>query len=186
MWNFARKLGHVALALTLVCSLACHLTGNGFWYSLAITFLTAAYHIYMRTWVGLGVNARMHNQARYRSRWFAVSPREERLYRRLGVHRWKNRVPTQDPESFNIHTHSWEQLAMTTCQSEVVHELNLVLSFLPVLAAPWVGGLAAFLCTSVLAALLEASFIMIQRYNRARLVRLVDRQLRRAGSGKKG
>lgn len=178
MWDAFRKLDRVTMGLALGCGLLYLLTGRGLWFALAVTFVTISYHIYMRIWVGLGVNAIMHNRADYRSWWFRVSKGEERLYRRLKIHSWKNRLPTQDPESFNPKTHSWDQLAQTTCQSEVVHELNLVLSFVPVLAAHWVGGFPAFIITSVLAALIESVFVMLQRYNRARMVRLIDWQTR--------
>ena len=179
VWDLARELGHLTLLLAISSGLGWGLTHWKLLFSLMVTFAAVTYHIYMRTWVGLGVNAVMHNRAEYRSGWFRVSKGEERLYRLLGVNRWKNRVPTNAPENFDPRLHSWEEIAQTTCQSEVVHEWNLVLSFLPLAAAPLVGGFWAFLITGLLAAAAESLFIMIQRYNRARITRLIDRRNRK-------
>ena len=176
MWKFFHKLAAVAVGLTLLLYLTWAATGLPLFLTLFITAVTATYHLGMRMLSGNLWNARLHNHADYRSPWFRVTPREERLYRRMNVRAWKNKLPTWDPESFNPKTHSWDQLAQTTCQSELVHETNVVLSFLPLAAARWVGGLPAFLATSLLAAAADALFVVMQRYNRARIVRLIDRQ----------
>lgn len=181
MWEMAVRLGYVLLGLTALCGLGCILLEKRVLFALAVTFATIAYHIFMRSWVGNACWHRMHNQANYRNFWFRVSPGEERLYRRLKVNRWKNKLPTNDPATFDPKLHNWDEIAQTTCQAEVVHELNLVLSFVPVLAAKYVGGLWAFVLTSTAAAMVEAVFVMMQRYNRGRITRLVDRQRRRAG-----
>lgn len=58
-----------------------------------------------------------------------------------------------------------------TCQSETVHEVNMLLSFVPLLFSIWFGSLDVFLITSCGAAL----FVIMQRYNRPRLMRLMRR-----------
>ena len=176
MWKFFHWLAGITVTLTLGLWLLFLRTRRAVLLTLAVTATTITYHIGIRMLSGNLWNARLHNHANYRSAWFRVTPREERLYRRLNVRRWKNKMPTWDPESFNCKTHTWDQLAQTTCQSELVHETNVVMSFLPLAFVPWAGGLAAFLATSLLAAAADSLFVIMQRYNRSRIVHLLDRQ----------
>ena len=60
--------------------------------------------------------------------------------------------------------------------AEVDHELMLLLSYLPVLLVISFGDPAAFVISSVAASLVEVPFIVLQRYNRARLVNVLRRQ----------
>ncbi len=181
MWIIAVRVGYVLLALTALCGLGCALWGAESLLTLAVLSATLAYHIFMRSWVGNGCYRVMHNHADYRKRWFCVSPGEERLYRRLRVNRWKNKLPTNDPTTFDPKRRSWDEIAQTTCQSEVVHELNLVLSAVPILAAVRLRLCWAVALISLAAGAADGVFVIIQRYNRARIVRLVDRQRRKAG-----
>lgn len=176
MWKMVKKLVRVCVVVTAVLFLLYAWFGGTLYFTLAVASATSTYHIAMRRWVGNFWNAVLHNHADYRRRWFRVSQREEHLYQTLQVRRWKNKMPTNDPDSFNPKTHSWEELAQTMCQSELVHETSVVLSFLPLALVPWIGGFPAFLITSLLAAAVDTLFVMMQRYNRGRIVHLLDRQ----------
>ena len=176
MWKMVKKLVRVCTAVTIVLFLLYAWFGGVFWFTLAVACATGTYHIVMRRWVGNFWNAMLHNHADYRRRWFRVSQREERLYQTLNVRRWKNKMPTNDPDSFNPKTHSWEEVAQTMCQSELVHETSVILSFLPLLAAHWIGGFPAFFITSTMAAAIDTLFVMMQRYNRSRIIHLLDHQ----------
>ena len=68
------------------------------------------------------------------------------------------------------------------CQAELVHETNILMSVLPLLAARWVGAFPAFLVTSVLGALFDLLLAVIQRYNRPRILRLAARQAQKGGA----
>ena len=61
------------------------------------------------------------------------------------------------------------------CQAECVHETNIVLSFLPIFAVHWFGAAPVFIATSVCAAMIDLAFVIIQRYNRPRIVSLMQR-----------
>lgn len=176
MWKMVKKLVRVCVAVTAVLFLLYIQFGGTFWFTLAVASATGTYHIVMRRWVGNFWNAVLHNHADYQRRWFRVSRREMRLYQKLNVRRWKNKMPTNDPDSFNPKTHSWDELAQTTCQSELVHETSVVLSFAPLLVVPWTGGFPAFLISSILAAAVDTLFVMMQRYNRGRIVHLLEHQ----------
>ena len=84
-------------------------------------------------------------------------------------------MATYDPSCFDNRIHSWDEIAQAMCQAEVVHEVNVVLSFVPILAAIPFGALWVFVITSVLAACYDGMFVVMQRYNRPRVIRLVKK-----------
>lgn len=86
-------------------------------------------------------------------------------------------MPTFDMAAFDPCIHSWDEIAQAMCQSELVHETNVIFSFLPLLAAIWAGSLPVFLITSVLSACYDLLFVIMQRYNRPRIIRLIQRQV---------
>ena len=84
-------------------------------------------------------------------------------------------MPTFSPEEFLLQNRSAEELIQVTCQSEIVHEVNVLLSFVPLLFSIWFGSMGVFLITSCAAALFDSLFVIMQRYNRPRLMRLMRR-----------
>lgn len=150
--------------------------GNRVFFSLAITCGTAFYHFAVRLAVGLGVDARYHNHMDYTKPWFREKAFEPKLYRKMRVKQWKKRLPTFTPQEFDLKSRSVEEIVQATCQSEVVHEVNMPLSFLPVAASVWFGSPGVFLLTSCAAFLFDGVFVVMQRYNRPRLLRLLKKQ----------
>ena len=59
------------------------------------------------------------------------------------------------------------------CQAELGHETIVVLSFVPIVAGHWLGGYLAFIITSILAAMFDMMFVIMQRYNRQRILKLI-------------
>ena len=157
----------------LVSAWTYRLTGNGVLFSLAVTFGTAFYHFAVRLAVGLGIDARYHNRMDYTKKWFREKPFEPKLYEKMRVKRWKKHLPTFTPREFDLKSRSLEEVAQATCQAEVVHEVNMPLSFVPVLFSVWFGSLGVFLLTSCAAFLFDGIFVIMQRYNRPRLIRLI-------------
>lgn len=145
----------------------------------AITLGTISYHLVMRLLVGGIVTITMHNHADYHKKWFQLSHFEERLYSGLKVKRWKNHLPTYAPESFSPEKHTFDEIAQAMCQSEIVHEINMVLSFPPLLASLWFGSFAVFCITSIAAACFDLLFVIVQRYNRPRIVKIAEKQRER-------
>ena len=140
--------------------------------TLAITFTTISYHFCMRLFVGVAYDRVMNNKADYSRAWFQVSDTENRIYRFLKVKKWKRKMPTYDPDVFSPEKHTWDEIAQAMCQSELVHETNVVLSFVPVIWIIWWGSLWVFIITSICAALFDMIFVIMQRYNRPRIIRL--------------
>lgn len=56
-------------------------------------------------------------------------------------------MPTYDQALFDPKLHSWEEIAKAVCQAELVHEVNIAVSFVPLFFAIWVGGFPVFLIT---------------------------------------
>ena len=90
----------------------------------------------------------------------------------MNVKKWKNKMPTYDKEIFDISRHSWDEIIQATCQSELVHEANIVLSFLPLVASVWFGEFYVFFITSILSAIFDLMFVFMQRFNRARILKI--------------
>lgn len=78
-------------------------------------------------------------------------------------------------ETFSVEKRSLDEIVQATCQSEITHEVIAVLSFLPLLASLKFDSFMVFFITSLLAACFDLSFVIIQRYNRPRLVKLVKK-----------
>jgi len=171
-----KRIGAGSLLLAVCCFALYRQTDSGILLTLTITAGTVAYHVLVRLLVGALFDAVMNNRADYTRRWYRVSGAEMRFYRKIRVKRWKNRMPTYDAAAFDASRHSWEELAQTMCQSELVHETNVVLSFVPVAASAWLGAFPVFLITSVLSAVFDLLFVCMQRFNRARILRLKNRR----------
>ena len=108
-----------------------------------------------------------------------------RIYEKLGVRKWKDYMPDKsrwvkssfektlcnqsDPESLR-------HLLQETCVAECIH---WILFFLSPLILVFTRGTAAYIITA-LYALSNFPLIVIQRYNRPRLRRLLQRRLRAA------
>ena len=176
MARYMKRTALCAVILTVLFSGAYLLTEAKLLISLAITAGAFAYHFLMRLLVGTVVNAVMHNRADHTRRWFQPKVFEARLYRKLHVKRWKNRLPSYDPSLFSLTEQTPQTILGASCQAEVVHEIIIPLSFLPLLAAVPFGSFGVFLITSLLSALVDSLFVILQRYNRPRLLRLCTRQ----------
>ena len=161
----------------LACGVTYYFVQNAILFSVTITLGTCFYHFAIRLAVGGIVNAICHNKMDYNKWWFRERKFEAKLYKFLRVKKWKKRLPTFNPEAYSVTEHSFEEIIQVTCQSEVVHEINMVLSFVPVVFTIWFGSLVAFLVTSCLAFCFDSIFVIMQRYNRPRLRRLLQRQL---------
>ena len=150
-------------------------SGNAVIEDITITVGVTLYHFVMRLAVGAAVDLIMKNKANYKHRWFRERSFEKRLYKLLRVRKWKKYVPTYSPDTFDTGKKTVEEIVGATCQAEIVHEVIIVLSFLPIVLIPFLGGAAAFVTTSVLSMLIDSVFVILQRYNRPMLIRVMER-----------
>ncbi len=151
---------------------------NGTFLTLAISFGTVFYHLGIRLLIGLLFTLFMNNKADYTKKFYRLHNRERKFYKFIRVQKWKDKLPTYNPQSFSLKANSLEDIAQVTCQSELVHVTNVIVSFLPIAATIWFGAFYVFLITSICSALFDCVFIIMQRYNRARIVSLIEKKKR--------
>lgn len=166
----------VSLISTVISTILFHYFVLEIYETLAITFGTIFYHLGIRLLVGILFNIGMRNRADYTKKWYKIHSWEDKLYQILNVKAWKDKMPTYNPENFSYKKHSWDEIAQAMCQSELVHETNMILSFVPLTASKWFGSFYVFLITSVCSAVFELVFVIMQRYNRARIMKIVLRK----------
>ena len=164
----------VTALVTVILAVAYRFFPSDWVLSAAITTGTTFYHFAMRLVVGSIVPHCIHSPMK--RRWFAQKSFEPRLYEALQVKQWKDHMPTYDPAAFSLRSNSLEQIVYNSCVSEAVHEVIVLFSFLPILFTFLWGALPVFLITSLLAAAFDSCFIVMQRYNRPRLLRILAKK----------
>ncbi len=166
----------LSFSATIITTILFHFFNKDIYLILAITFGTTFYHLGIRLFVGMLYNIGMKNRADYTKKWYQIHSWENRLYQVLNVKAWKDKMPTYNPENFSYKKYSWDEIAQAMCQSELVHETNMILSFMPLMAAKWFGSFYVFFITSVCGAIFDLLFVVLQRYNRARVMKIVLRK----------
>ncbi len=111
--------------------------------------------------------------------WFQERKFEKPLYRLLRVKRWKGKALTYNPELFDLRQRSLEQLADAMTKAETDHWINELISLGSILFSLLWGEVWIFLLTAIMAMLFDAQFIVIQRYNRPHVLRILKKQRRR-------
>ena len=143
--------------------------------AITITLGIALYQFAIRLAVGAAVNLIMNNKANYKNVWFREKSFENKLYRLIRVRKWKKYVPTYTPDTFDTTKKTVKEIVEATCQAEIVHEVIMIFSLLPITLIPLLGGAVAMIITSVLSMMIDSVFVILQRYNRPKLVRVMER-----------
>lgn len=152
-----------------------HFTQNHVLLSLAITMLTIFYHFAMRLVIGFAV-PKLSAKVDPNTRLLAAGKKELSLYKKLGLKKYKDKIPTYAPDLFDAKQHTLREIAFEMCRAEIVHLVIIPLSFVPLALIPLWGAAAVFIITSVLAAAAECVFVVLQRYNLARIQPLLRRE----------
>lgn len=104
--------------------------------------------------------------------------REGRIYERLGIRRWKDRLPDKSKHTKRTFTKTMvghtdpvqlTRFLQETCVAELVHWCLMLMAVYMYFHVPTTFGAVA----SMLYGLSNLPFIMIQRYNRPRLCRIL-------------
>lgn len=149
-------------------------------FSLGVAALTICYHFTVRLVIGGFCDFYLKNNVNYKRKWFAKRGFEDKLYKFLRVKKWKNIMPTADEDLFSLESKTPEQIVKAGCQAEIVHELCAAAGLLSMLLAIPFGTFWVFFGTAVGAAIYDFSFVAVQRYNRPRLLRLMERKQKNA------
>ncbi len=140
---------------------------------IGITCFTIMYHLWLRIIFG---NVTKMFKIEYTMAWFKERAFEKKLYKLLRVKSWKDKALTYNPELFSLKNYSLKDIANTMCKAETDHLVNVAISLSTLLFSLIWGQLWIFLITAFLAILFDMQFVLIQRYNRPRVVRLINRQ----------
>ena len=172
---------YCVIGITLILSIICFYLYYGNVYKtetilwIAIIAFTIMYHFWVRIIMG-NVSKLFKKYINYRQWWFKEKSFEKRLYKMLRVKEWKDKALTYNPESFSLKQHSLEEIANTMVKSEVDHWINEVISLSTLLfIIPW-GRTWAFIISAVAAMIFDSQFIIIQRYNRPRILKVLERE----------
>lgn len=147
------------------------------YFTLSITFGVTFYHFAIRLVIGYFTDKIFRGRTNPNSKWFSQKKFEHAIYKKLKVHKWKKFVPTYDPDQFNLEHHSFEEIARSMCSAEICHEVIMLFALFPVLLIIPFGSPAVFIITSVLSSAIDLVFVIIQRYNRPRILRLIKRKV---------
>ncbi|MBQ7907420.1 MAG: hypothetical protein IJ309_05540 [Clostridia bacterium] len=143
--------------------------------SVLISVGVTAYHFVMRLVVGGVINLIFHNKIDYNLWWFRERKFEKRLYSFLKVRCWGKHIPTYSPDTFDKEKHTWQEITMATAQAEIVHEVIIIFSLLSMLFMIPFGEPLVFILTAIGASLFDLIFVIMQRYNRPKLVRYLKK-----------
>ncbi len=134
------------------------------------------YHFGLRILMGKITNS---FKISYSHPWYKPHRFEEGLYKILKVRYWKEKVLTFEPDKYDFKNVTLEQLATTMSKSELDHWINELISIISMLFTFVWGCAPAFVISAVLAMLFDAQFIIVQRYNRPIVIRLINRKERK-------
>lgn len=169
------------IAITVIISISCfilyykNIYHNEVVLWTGITAFTIMYHFWVRIIMG-NVSKLFKNHINYKQWWFKERKFEKKFYELLRVKKWKGKALTYNPESFSLKEHSLEEIVNTMSKSEVDHWINEAISLSTILFSIVWGQFWIFFITAIAAMIFDSQFIIIQRYNRPRLVRIIEKE----------
>lgn len=180
--SFAAILMYAIIAVTAITSAIC----LGIYYlnkcrssALLWTGIVAfmiMYHLWARIIFG---NVTKLFRPDYNNFWFREKPFEKHLYKVLCVHKWKDKTLTYNPGDFSLRDRSFEEIARAMTKAELDHWVNQLISLASILFALLWGQWRIFILTAVGAMIFDGQFILIQRYNRPRILKIIEKKNKR-------
>ena len=171
---------YCVIAITVITSVICFIVYYGNIYRssailwIGVTAFTIMYQFWLRIIMG-NVTKLFKKHINYKQKWFQEREFEKALYKFWRVKEWKGKALTYNPELFSLKDNSLEDIANTTCKAELDHWINEIISISTLFFAVLWGEFWIFLTTAIVAMLFDAQFIAIQRYNRPRIVRILEK-----------
>ena len=176
MGNLLRTANISSLVLAIISTVSYFLFEKFFLFVMLLVFWTMFYHLCFRDIGGVVIDKAFNNVINYKRKWFQPHKWEKPLYNLFKVKSWKLYMPTFDPSLFSMEKHTFEEILMASCQAEIVHEVNMLLSLLPIILLIWTKHslplIMFFVISSICASLIDSLFVMIQRFNRPRMLRV--------------
>ena len=176
------KFMYSVIAITLITAIICFYLYYGGIYNeswveiLGIVAFTIMYHFWVRIIMG-NVSKLFKKHINYKQWWFQERNFEKKLYKFLRVKEWKDKALTYNPEQFSLKDNSLETIANTMAKSEVDHWINEVISLSTMFFGIWWRKLwLAFVISAIVAMIFDSQFIIIQRYNRPRIIKILKKK----------
>ncbi|MBQ8003511.1 MAG: hypothetical protein IJ299_00225 [Oscillospiraceae bacterium] len=148
-------------------------TENGAVLWCGIVAFMIVYHFWLRLIMG---NVTKLFKINRNHPWFREKNFEKALYKLLRVKSWKDKALTYNPEAFSLEHHSLDEIADVMAKSELDHWINELISLSSILFSLLWGEFWIFLITAVAAMIFDAQFIVIQRYNRPKVLRIIEKR----------
>ena len=145
--NFMQIMAILSLILAILFGIFDYVFINAIFYILAIVFFIISYHLGIRVILG-EIIPKFKNKINPDAKRYKLTRFEEILYKKLNVKKWKDKVPTYDPDEFDFEKNTKEQLLINMCNSENVHEINIVASYAIILFAIPFGMLWLFVISA--------------------------------------
>ena len=172
---------YCVIGITLITSIICFYLYYGNVYKsetilwIGIIVFTVMYHFWVRIIMG-NVSKLFKRHLNYKQWWFKEKSFEKGIYKFLRVKEWKGKALTYNPELYSLKENSLEEIANTMVKSEVDHWINEVISLSTLLfIIPW-GRAWAFVISAIVAMIFDSQFIIIQRYNRPRVLKILGKE----------
>lgn len=159
---------HLTVALFVITKIQY----NVFLLSIMITIFTTLFHFTIRISFANLFYKMIEKFCKYDRWWFVEKTFEKKLFKIIMIKKWKSKLPTWNDEDFNPLKNDFEKLIAHMCRAEVYHEICMILSFVPILFSVFWGKFWIFLWTSIAGCLFDLLFVLIQRYNRPRVLKI--------------
>ena len=172
---------YIVIALGILISITClgtyyaGITENNIFLWIGITAFTITYHFWGRIILG-NISKLFKKYINYNQWWFKEKWFEKNLYEILRVKKWKGKALTYNPEQFDLKTNSLDQIANTMVKSEIDHWINEVISISTMFFGLIWGETWIFVITALAAMIFDGQFIVIQRYNRPRVLKILEKR----------
>lgn len=150
-------------------------TGNDTVLWTGIVSFMIVYHFWLRLIMGNVTKLFSFNRNHF---WFKERKFEKKLYKLFCVKKWKGKALTYNPESFSLEKHSLDEIADVMVKSEVDHWVNEIISITSIFFSLLWGQFWIFFATAIFAMIFDAQFIIIQRYNRPRILKIIQKKQR--------
>ena len=169
------------IAICLIVSSLCFgffYTGNTdslivFWIGM-VTF-TIMYHFWVRIIMG-NVLKLFKKHITYKQYFFREKKFEKKFYDFIKVKSWKDKVLTYAPQEFDLKANSLETVANNMAKAELDHWINSLISISTIFFGYISNVFWPFIVSAIFAMAFETQFIVLQRYNRPRVVKIIEKE----------
>ena len=141
-----------------------------------------SYHIIVRIIWGMAVEHTPLDKFNPDNKLYQSRGFETAYFKKVKVRNWKDNMPVAHPQRWDVREREMEDIIKSSCQAEIDHEGNIILSLITIFFAYDASSFRMLLFTALSASFVDYLFVLIQRFNRPRFVRYAERLERIADS----